>query len=98
MYILLTKGGKLDLPLDSGTAELLCGVHTSNPNAVFTWLKDGRHIDRTPIFYKDDGRVLVIPDFKPSDNGEYECVTNDEVLSSATTALKYISPGHKSLC
>lgn len=89
-----TKGGTLDLPLDSGTAELLCGVHTADPNAVFTWMKDGRPLTRAPVYYKDDGRVLVIPDFKPDDNGEYECVTNDNVLSSAAMRLNYISPGH----
>jgi hypothetical protein len=85
----------LNLPLESGTVELLCGVQTTNPNAIFTWMKDGQPLTRTPrpVFYKDDGRVLVIPDFASADDGKYTCVTNDETLSSSSATLNYISPG-----
>lgn len=86
-------GARLDLPLDSGTAEMLCGIQTNNPNAIFTWLKDGQPITRKPVFYKDDGRVLVLPNFTPADNGKYTCVTNDKSMSSSSTEIKYVDPG-----
>lgn len=86
-------GARLDLPLDSGTAEMLCGIQTNNPNAIFTWLKDGQPIMRKPVFYKDDGRVLVLPNFTPADNGKYTCVTNDKSMSSSSTEIKYVDPG-----
>uniref|UniRef100_A0A8W8MBI1 Uncharacterized protein n=1 Tax=Magallana gigas TaxID=29159 RepID=A0A8W8MBI1_MAGGI len=89
----LTIGSRLELPLDSGTAEMLCGIQTNNPNAIFTWLKDGQPITRTPVFYKDDGRVLVLPNFTPADNGKYTCVTNDKSMSSSSTDIQYVDPG-----
>ncbi|XP_061179522.1 uncharacterized protein LOC133188156 [Saccostrea echinata] len=89
----LNIGGTLDLPLESGTAELLCGVQTSNPNAVFTWMKDGQPLTRTPVYYQDDGRVLVIPDFSPADDGKYTCIVNDRMMSTSSTDVRYINPG-----
>lgn len=83
----------MDLPLESGTVELLCGVQMSNPNAVFTWMKDGQPLTKTPVYYKDDGRVLVLPDFSPADDGKYTCVTNDRMMSSSSTNLRYVNPG-----
>lgn len=88
-----SPGSRLELPLDSGTAEMLCGIQTNNPNAIFTWLKDGQPITRTPVFYKDDGRVLVLPNFTPADNGKYTCVTNDKSMSSSSTDIQYVDPG-----
>lgn len=87
------SGERLNLPVDSGTVEMLCGIQTSNPDAVFTWLKDGKSITRTPVFYKDNGRVLVLPDFTPADNGKYTCITNDKSMSSSSTDLTYVDPG-----
>lgn len=72
---------------------MLCGIQTNNPNAIFTWLKDGQPITRTPVFYKDDGRVLVLPNFTPADNGKYTCVTNDKSMSSSSTDIQYVDPG-----
>nr|XP_022304452.1 uncharacterized protein LOC111111646 isoform X11 [Crassostrea virginica] len=89
----LPIGERLNLPVDSGTVETLCGIQTSNPDAVFTWLKDGKPVTRTPVFYKDNGRVLVLPDFTPADNGKYTCITNDKSMSSSSTDLTYVDPG-----
>lgn len=86
-------GSPIDLPTQDGVVELYCGVKNPNPNAVFTWMKDGRPITRNPVYYKNDGRVLVIPDFEPADNGRYTCITNDNILSSSSTLLNYVSPG-----
>lgn len=86
-------GGTLDLPLESGAVQMLCGIQATNPNAIFTWMKDGQPLTRTPVYYKDDGRILVIPDFTPADDGKYTCVTNDDTLSSSSATLNYISPG-----
>lgn len=86
-------GSPMDLPTQDGVVELYCGVKNSNPNAVFTWMKDGLLITRNPVYYKNDGRVLVIPDFEPADNGRYTCITNDNILSSSSTILDYVSPG-----
>ena len=94
MYVALFLVGRpQNIPIQNGAVELLCGAQTTNPNAVFTWLKDGFPLKRTPVYYKNDGRVLIIPNFTPEDNGRYTCVTNDNSLRSSSTMLNFVSPG-----
>lgn len=79
--------------------EILCDIHSTDPNLKISWMKDGRPfnpMEGERISFYFDNKIIVFNAVEEGDKGKYTCRGSDGYVNPTSIIVNVLKPGQLS--